>query len=155
MRSFIGKKLSFPRFEFSGRLQTACLFCALSLCLSAGCAKRDGELFAELSPVKESASETDARGKEDALFGREAPLGAEDAVSETAEAAGAAGAAEERQPLRDLKEEWYVYVCGAVRSPSVVRVSPGARVVDAIALAGGLTEEASDTVPAACSSMDE
>ncbi len=36
-----------------------------------------------------------------------------------------------------------VYVCGAVRSPGVVRVPAGARVADALALAGGASAAAS------------
>lgn len=38
-----------------------------------------------------------------------------------------------------------VYVCGAVEEPGVVELEKYARVVDAIALAGGFTEEADET----------
>lgn len=39
----------------------------------------------------------------------------------------------------------YVHVCGAVMSPGVYALPAGSRVYEAIALAGGLTEEALDT----------
>ncbi len=38
-----------------------------------------------------------------------------------------------------------VYVCGAVESPGVYELPQGSRVCDAVALAGGLTDAASDT----------
>jgi len=38
-----------------------------------------------------------------------------------------------------------IYVCGAVEEPGVVEVGKDARVVEAIALAGGFTEEADET----------
>lgn len=38
-----------------------------------------------------------------------------------------------------------VYVCGAVKEPGVVEIASDARVVDAIALAGGMTAEAEKT----------
>ena len=42
------------------------------------------------------------------------------------------------------KKEIYVYICGAVEHPGVVKVTDGARVYEAIEAAGGLTEEAAD-----------
>lgn len=50
----------------------------------------------------------------------------------------AATASESAEPLGTL----YVHVTGAVNRPGLVTVSTGARVVDAIAAAGGLTAEA-------------
>ena len=38
----------------------------------------------------------------------------------------------------------YVHICGAVKKPAVYSLPEGARVCDAIAAAGGLTEEAAD-----------
>lgn len=42
-------------------------------------------------------------------------------------------------------EDLYVYVCGEVKRPGVYRFSDGARVYEALACAGGLTEAAEDT----------
>ncbi len=50
----------------------------------------------------------------------------------------AAGGAQSAAPAPDLM----VYVCGAVRTPGVVRLPAGARVDDALALAGGPTAKA-------------
>lgn len=38
----------------------------------------------------------------------------------------------------------YVYVCGAVKNPGVYSLSPGSRIYQAISLAGGLREDASE-----------
>ncbi len=43
------------------------------------------------------------------------------------------------------KEKMLVYVCGAVKEPGVVEVEADARVVDAVAIAGGFTEDADET----------
>lgn len=42
-------------------------------------------------------------------------------------------------------EELYVYVCGEVARPGVYRLPGGARVYEALDMAGGLTEDAEDT----------
>ncbi len=44
----------------------------------------------------------------------------------------------------DESQECYVYVCGAVQVPGVYVLSSGSRVYEAIAMAGGMTEEADD-----------
>lgn len=38
----------------------------------------------------------------------------------------------------------YVYVCGAVKEPGVVKLAPGSRVFDALQAAGGFTEDAQE-----------
>ena len=43
------------------------------------------------------------------------------------------------------EEELYVYVCGEVANPGVYRLSGGARVYEALQMAGGLTDIADDT----------
>ena len=45
----------------------------------------------------------------------------------------------------EIEEKILVYVCGAVMEPGVVELERDARVVDAIALAGGFMEEADET----------
>jgi competence protein ComEA len=55
--------------------------------------------------------------------------------------AGAAGAAAQRPPVSPSPDV-LVYVCGAVRSPGVVRLPAGARVTDALEIAGGPTARA-------------
>lgn len=50
----------------------------------------------------------------------------------------------------------YVYVCGAVKEPGVVKLVPGSRAFDALQAAGGFTEEAQeDYVNLAASVSDE
>lgn len=44
------------------------------------------------------------------------------------------------------QEAYYVYVCGAVCTPGVYVLQPGERIYEAIAQAGGLTDEASAAV---------
>ncbi|MFV0465165.1 MAG: helix-hairpin-helix domain-containing protein [Lachnospiraceae bacterium] len=41
------------------------------------------------------------------------------------------------------EEDCFIYICGAVHSPGVYKVSPGSRVFEVISLAGGLQEDAS------------
>ena len=60
------------------------------------------------------------------------------AASPSARGAGGGAAAARRSPTPDVM----VYVCGAVRSPGVVRLPAGARVTDALELAGGPTAKA-------------
>jgi len=57
-------------------------------------------------------------------------------------AAGPASAAGGPSASASALADALVYVCGAVRSPGVVRVPQGARVADALALAGGATGKA-------------
>ena len=45
----------------------------------------------------------------------------------------------------EITDRILVYVCGAVKEPGVVELERDARVVDAIALAGGFGEEADET----------
>ena len=60
------------------------------------------------------------------------------AVPAASEAAGASSGTPAASPAPDI----VVYVCGAVRSPGVVRLPAGARVTDALEVAGGPTAKA-------------
>jgi competence protein ComEA len=60
------------------------------------------------------------------------------AASAASGAAGAASGAPAASPAPDMM----VYVCGAVRAPGVVRLPAGARVTDALEVAGGPTAKA-------------
>ena len=80
----------------------------------------------------------------------------EPGISGEQEAAPGAKAEEEKEVEKEEKEEpqesvpakeephWYVHVTGAVKNPGVYEVSAGARVFDAVELAGGLTEDAAE-----------
>lgn len=52
---------------------------------------------------------------------------------------------QENVTVTQTQEECYVYVCGAVFAPGVYVLAPGARIYEAIAQAGGLTEDAGIT----------
>ncbi|HEX5642704.1 MAG TPA: helix-hairpin-helix domain-containing protein [Thermoleophilia bacterium] len=60
------------------------------------------------------------------------------AASPASQDAGASAGATAASPAPDMM----VYVCGAVRAPGVVRLPPGARVTDALQVAGGPTAKA-------------
>ncbi len=47
--------------------------------------------------------------------------------------------------VQETETQLLVYVCGAVHEPGVVALAADARVVDAIALAGGMTQEAAES----------
>ena len=67
-----------------------------------------------------------------------APVAASPSDGGAAAAGGGAAAVPAASPAPDV----LVYVCGAVRSPGVVRLPTGARVTDALELAGGPTAKA-------------
>lgn len=56
--------------------------------------------------------------------------------------ASPAAAAQDASPAASPSPDVMVYVCGAVRTPGVVRLPSGARVTDALQLAGGPTAKA-------------
>lgn len=67
--------------------------------------------------------------------------------TETMETVGMAEMTEtsEGEHQKALQEkECYLYICGEVKNPGVYRLSQGKRLVDAIALAGGFTDEADE-----------
>lgn len=103
-----------------------------------------------------------ACGKEEVLTLRSSPSSFEDMTAECTEeasgdsgqqgcdddAAERTGAAESAEAERndaaesEKREPLYVYVCGAVECPGVYSFEEGARVVDAIEAAGGLSADA-------------
>ena len=103
-----------------------------------------------------------ACGKEEVLTLRSSPSSSEDMTAERTEeasgdsgqqgcdddAAERTGAAESAEAERNdtaesgKREPLYVYVCGAVECPGVYSFEEGARVVDAIEAAGGLSADA-------------
>ena len=60
------------------------------------------------------------------------------------EAEGNTGVSEDGKEAQAEHQETtvFVYICGAVKSPGVYELEPGARVFDAIHSAGGITEDA-------------
>lgn len=101
-------------------------------------------------------------GKADRVYlekaGQETELVTEDsgtgeALTEKSEAESTAGALEEQDESNATEhvdvsgtaegEACYVYVCGAVEHPGVYVLKEGSRIYEAVALAGGLTGEAS------------
>lgn len=55
----------------------------------------------------------------------------------------AAAADAQEAELAEADADCYVYVCGAVHTPGVYMLEAGSRIYQAVALAGGVTEEAS------------
>ena len=64
------------------------------------------------------------------------------AASASPQAGAAAAAADTAEPAASQAPDVMVYVCGAVRSPGVVRLPAGARITDALQVAGGPTAKA-------------
>lgn len=71
-----------------------------------------------------------------------APAGGERLVLAPASSPPASAAATPAGSTPGAPPEFVVHVCGAVRSPGVIRLSRGSRVADALELAGGATSKA-------------
>ena len=111
------------RFHFQRQI----VFFLICLMVFTGCAKpEDKELFltSDEGEVPEDAPD---------------PKAAEGEIPE-ASLAGEAPEVEEDEEV----PRWYVQISGAVHKPGVYEVFPGARVFDAVRLAGGLTEDAAE-----------
>lgn len=117
-------------------MTAACLFC-IFLC---GCGRRgivyqtkavepSEDLYDNVAAADESVMEDDDSKAVQTADDREQVF--PDRNEEPAEAAGELGC--------------YVYVCGAVHVPGVYRMEEGQRLCDAVALAGGMTDDAEAT----------
>ena len=87
-----------------------------------------------------------ACGREEVLTLRSSPSSSEDMTAECTEEAsgdsGQQGCDDDAAERTGAAEPLYVYVCGAVECPGVYSFEEGARVVDAIEAAGGLSADA-------------
>ncbi len=106
----------------------AVLFCFFS----AGCAEEQEDSLEELSISAENDSE------ESSPEGTGKDGSAAEETGDSSDPSQNAGSAD----AQDTREKVYVYVCGAVNAPGVYELRSGARVFEAIQLAGGLTGEA-------------
>lgn len=116
------------------------LAAALLLVLTAGCGT-DHTVYLEQTATATEQMEDDG-APEDAAFGEKLVQTAEEcAVTAGAETeADLTGA--QADHAREEQQEYCVYVCGAVLSPGVYVLDAGARIYEAIELAGGLAENA-------------
>lgn len=81
----------------------------------------------ELSGAKEAEGQQELPGTEDSAGQKEL-----------------SGAKTDAALQEDTGEELYIYVCGQVRAPGVYILPRGARICDAIEMAGGFSEEAAE-----------
>ncbi|MBP3487549.1 MAG: helix-hairpin-helix domain-containing protein [Roseburia sp.] len=130
------------------------LTAAFLLCLMAGCGTEHTvyleQTTAATEQMEDGGDTAEAEEQAQDAAGGEAPedaAGGKNAVRTAAEQAAAAGAKNdlngtEADDAGEERQECCVYVCGAVRSPGVYILDAGARIYEAIALAGGLAENA-------------
>lgn len=132
-RNFCIKKMQKPIMLLFGVFTLAVVFC--------GCTKKNtGELLLPLEEQTESEADTltEANEEPEADFFKQ---------TEEAAAAGNADTLAEQdgtktEPSGQAPVFFYVHVCGAVEEPGVYELSAGSRVYEAVALAGGFTEDA-------------
>lgn len=102
----------------------------------AGCGSRENDGLTEISLSEESPEGVIEDGSEEDASDQTEDTEDENDGEGTEETSSRA---EEETPEA---ESVFVYVCGAVNSPGVYELKSGARVYEAIELAGGVTEEA-------------
>ncbi len=108
--------------------QAALLCLTAAMCGTAGCGRKQEEPLAALEPEGRAEEPAALEGAEE----KDRAQGPEGQV--LGEPGGATGISEDPSV--------YVYVCGAVARPGVYKLKEGARIYEAVACAGGLTEEA-------------
>ncbi len=122
---------------------------AVSLLLSGqtGCGRND-TVYLEKASVSEDTEETGTPKQEEGAGDTE-NAGMRETPQGTVQSTEDAGAGEAAQSAEDAGEAaqsrprvCYVYVCGAVREAGVYALPEGSRIYEAIALAGGLSDEA-------------
>lgn len=128
------------RLDFQGWKQRAVvpLFLMVVMMAAAACGKEE-VLTLRSSPS--SSEDMTAERKEEAS-GDSGQQGCDDDAAERTGAAESAEAERNDAAESEKREPLYVYVCGAVECPGVYSFEEGARVVDAIEAAGGLSANA-------------
>ncbi len=104
------------------------------VCLFSGCGKKEAVFVAEAPPL-ENGENTTGEGR---AFGAEDSPGQWD----TPEGPDSGKLPDSSWDSPENEEELIVYVCGQVQKPGVYALKAGARVGDAVDMAGGMTEEA-------------
>ena len=99
------------------------------LLLFGGCGRDE---IVELAPVNGEAETSEP-----------APISGEAETSEPADAAGVQSKTEEAESEPAV---WMVHICGAVNRPGVYTFPEGSRVCDAVEAAGGLSEDAAESL---------
>lgn len=106
------------------RIKKVCVFLSIliaAMVFTAGCGKEKADELTELELEQTGQDQTGTKGKK-----------TEETVQEPDQA--------EKKP--ETESTVFVYVCGAVKTPGVYELAGGARVYEAIALAGGTREDA-------------
>lgn len=128
------------RLDFRGWKQRAVvpLFLMVVMMAAAACGKEE-VLTLRSSP---SSSEDMTAERTEEASGDSGQQGCDDDAEERTGAAESAEAERNDAAESEKREPLYVYVCGAVECPGVYSFEEGARVVDAIEAAGGLSADA-------------
>ena len=128
------------RLDFQGWKQRAVvpLFLMVVMMAAAACGKEE-VLTLRSSP---SSSEDMTAERTEEASGDSGQQGCDDDAAERTGAAESAEAEKNDAAESEKREPLYVYVCGAVECPGVYSFEEGARVVDAIEAAGGLSADA-------------
>lgn len=128
------------RLDFQGWKQKAVvpLFLMVVMMAAAACGKEE-VLTLRSSPSSSEDMTAECTEEEDGDSGQQ---GCDDDAAERTGAAESAEAERNDAAESEKREPLYVYVCGAVECPGVYSFEEGARVVDAIEAAGGLSADA-------------
>lgn len=126
---------------------------SILLAVSAGCGTDHAVYFKQINADTEHDTEDGAEAEAGGAASDDTGL----AVSQTGQGRYAVGEeSRDGQDVTGLPDDsqatevteepvsCYVYVCGAVRSPGVYILAAGSRIYEAVEMAGGLTEEASE-----------